>query len=120
VQIGGTVRIPRLLLFRRLFGRRGNLLGLIAGSSKALLGALLGESVARADLIPRGSGLAGGLNLGRLQFLGRFSQESGGFESADGSVGNVEGAERCSDPLDGTLGGHPYSLFDNQPGSMVC
>jgi hypothetical protein len=43
-------------------------------SPEALLGALLGESVARADLIPRGTGLAGGLNLGGLQFLRRFSQ----------------------------------------------
>src|SRR5882724_8733919 len=60
--------------------RRGNGLGLVASSPEALLGTLLGESVARADLDPRGSGLAGGLNLGGLQFLGRFSQAPGGFE----------------------------------------
>jgi hypothetical protein len=95
-------------------------MGLLAGSSKALLGALLGESVARADLDPGGSGLAGGLNLGGLQFLGRFSQEPGSIESADRSVGNVEGVERRGDPLDGALGGHDHSLFDNRQGSMIC
>lgn len=38
----------------------------VASSPEALLGTLLGESVARANLNPRRSGLAGGLNLGRL------------------------------------------------------
>ena len=84
-----------------------------------MLGALLGESVARADLVPRGSGLAGGLNLGGLQLLCRFSQEPGGFESANGSVGDVESAERSMDPFDRVLGGHQLSLFDNWYWSMI-
>jgi len=45
-----------------------------------LLGTLLGEPVARADLIPRSSGFAGGLNLSGLQFLCCFSQAPGGVE----------------------------------------
>ena len=85
------------------FWRRSSGLGLIAGSPEALLGALFGESVARADLIPGGAGLAGGLNLGGLQLLCRFSQLPGSCESADWSVGDVEGAERRSDPPTGLL-----------------
>ena len=99
--------------------RRSNGLGLVASSSEALLGALFGESVARADLIPGGTGLAGGLNLGGLQLLGRFSQAPGSFESANRSVGDVESAERRSDPPDGTLGGHHHSVFDNRCRSMI-
>ena len=63
-------------------------------SPEALLGALFGESVARADLTPRRTGLAGGLNLGGLQFLSRFSQLPGSIEPAHRSVGDVESAER--------------------------
>src|SRR6516165_2577551 len=44
--------------------RRGNGFGLVAGGSEVLLSTLLGESVTRADLVPRGSGLAGGVDLG--------------------------------------------------------
>jgi len=99
--------------------RRGNGLGLVAGSPEALLGTLLGESVARADLDPRGSGLAGGLNLSSLQFLGRLSQAPGGFEPADRPVGGVESAERSQDPLSETLGGHRHSVFDIRYRSMI-
>ena len=63
-------------------------------SPEALLGALFGESVARADLTPRRTGLAGGLNLGGLQVLGRFSQAPGGVKPANRAVGDVESAER--------------------------
>ena len=98
---------------------RGNGLGLVAGSPEALLGTLLGESVARADLNPRGSGLAGGLNLGGLQFVCRFSQAPGGFEPADRPVGGVESAERSQDPLGRTLGGHAHSVFDTRYRSMI-
>ena len=101
------------------FRRRSNGLGLVASSSEALLGALFGESVARADLIPGGTGLAGGLNLGGLQLLGRFSQVPRSFESANRSVGDVESAERRGDPPDGTLGGHHHSVFDNRYRSMI-
>ena len=101
------------------FWRRSNGLGLAAGRPKALLGALLGESVARADLIPRDTGLAGGLDLDGLQVLGRFSQLPGDFESANRSVGDVESAERCGDPPDGILGGHRHSVFDNRYRSMI-
>ena len=59
--------------------RRGSGFGLVAGGPEALLCTLLGESVARADLDPRGAGLAGGLHLGGLQFLSRFPQAPGGF-----------------------------------------
>ncbi len=102
------------------FWRRSNGLGLVASSSEALLRALFGESVARADDIPGGTGLAGGLNLGGLQLLGRFSQVPGSFESADRSVGGVESVERRGDPPDGTLGGHHHSVFDNRYRSMIC
>ena len=78
----------------------------VAGSPEALLGALLGEPVARADLDPGDPGLAGGLNLGALKFLGRFPQPPGGLEPADRPVGGVESAERGEDPLDRTLGSH--------------
>ena len=99
--------------------RRSNGLGLGAGSSKALLGALFGESVARADLIPGGTGLAGGLYLGGLQLLCRFSQLPGNFEPANRPVGDVESAERRSDPPDGILGGHRHRVFDNRYRSMI-
>lgn len=102
------------------FLRRSNGLGLVASSPEALLGALFGESVARADLIPGGPGLAGGLNLGGLQLLCRFSKLPGSPESADRSVGDVESAERRGDPPDGILGGHHHSVFDNRPRSMIC
>ena len=94
----------------------GNRLGLVAGSSKALLGALFGESVARADLIPSGTGLAGGLNLGGLQLFCRFSQLPGSVESANRSVGGVESAERGSNPPDGILGGHHHSVSTTDTG----
>jgi hypothetical protein len=90
-----------LLLCRR-FGvatRRGSRgIGPIAGPSKALLGALLGQAVACADLTPRGPGLAGGFHLGGLEILGRFSQPPRGLESAHLSVGNVESGGRGQDP----------------------
>jgi len=91
-------------------------LGLVASSPEALLGALFRESVARADLIPGGAGLAGGLNLGGFQLLCRFSQLPGSFESADRSVGDVESGERRGDPLDGTLGGHRHSVSTTRTG----
>jgi hypothetical protein len=69
-------------------------LGLVACGSKALLGTLLRQPVTRADLMPRGSGLARGLDLGRLQLLRRFSQAPGGFEPANRPVGGVKGTER--------------------------
>jgi hypothetical protein len=94
-------------------------LGLVAGGPEALLGALLGEPVARADLVPRGAGLAGGLDLAGLEFLGRFSQAPGSVKPAHRPVGDVEGAERGKDPLDGTLGGHQHSLVDNRCRSMI-
>ena len=93
-----------------LFWRCGNGLGLLASSPEALLGALFSESVARADLVPGGTGLAGGLNLGGLQFLCRFSQLPGSFEPANRSVGDVESAERRGDPPDGIPGGHHHSV----------
>jgi hypothetical protein len=96
--------------------RRGDGGGLVAGGPEALLSTLLGEPVAGADLIPGGSGFAGGLNLGGLQFLGRFSQAPGGVEPADRAVGDVESAERGQDPLDGTLGGHSHSVVDSRSG----
>src|ERR1700733_6659354 len=98
---------------------RGRGLGLVADSPEALLGTLLGKSVARADLHPRGSGLAGGLNLGGLQLLGRFSQAPGGVEPADRPGGDVEVAERGEYPLDGVLGGHLHSVFDSGRWSMI-
>src|ERR1700733_9165908 len=70
----GSGRGLDLLASRRRVGG----LGLLAGSPETLLRALLGEPVARADLQPGGSGLAGGFNLGSLQFLGRLSEEAGG------------------------------------------
>jgi hypothetical protein len=103
----------------RAFRGRGSSLGVVAGTSEALLGTLLGEPVGRANLNPRGSGLAGGLNLGGLQLLCRFSQAPGGLEPADGPVGGVEGAERSKDPLDRALGGHGHSVFDSWPRSMI-
>jgi ATP-binding cassette, subfamily B, bacterial len=93
--------------------------GLLVGSPEALLGTLLGKPVARADLDPRGPGLAGGLNLGGLQFLCRFSQAPGRFEPAHRLVGGVESAQRGKDPLDRTLGGHGTSLFDIWCRSMI-
>ena len=99
--------------------RLGSGFGLVAGGPEALLRTLLGKPVARADVNPRGSGLAGGLNLGGLQFLGRFSQPPGGFESAHRPVGGVESAERCGDPLDRILGGHQVSVVDNRRRSMI-
>jgi len=98
---------------------RGSGFGLVAGGPEALLRTLLGKPVARADLDPRGSGLAGGLNLGGLQFLCRFSQAPGGFEPADRPVGGVESAERSQDPLGETLGGHRHSVFDTRYRSMI-
>src|ERR1700722_4194706 len=89
--------------------------GQVAPRPEALLGALLGESVARADLVPRSTGLAGGLNLGGLQFLCRFSQLPGSVEPAYRSVGDVERAERCGDPPDETLGGHHHSVSTTDP-----
>jgi hypothetical protein len=80
---------------------------------------LLGESVARADLDPRSSGLAGGLDLSGLQFVCRFSQAPGGFEPADRPVGGVESAERSKDPLGRTLGSHRHSVFDTRYRSMI-
>jgi hypothetical protein len=84
-----------------------------------LLGTLLGEPVGRADFNPRRSGLAGGLNLGGLKFLGRFPQAPGGFEPADRSVGGIESAKRSNDALDRTLAGHDHSLIDNSYRSMI-
>jgi hypothetical protein len=88
-------------------------------ASEALLGTLLGEPVALADLNPRDPGLAGGLDLGGLQFLCGFSQAPGGLEPADRPVGDVEGAERGQDPLDRTLGCHQYSVVDSRSRSMI-
>ena len=98
---------------------RGSGFGLVAGGPEALLRTLLGKPVACADLNPRGSGLAGSLNLGGLQFLCRFSQVPGGFESAHRPVGDVESAERSGDPLNRTLGGHQVSVVDNRSRSMI-
>lgn len=98
---------------------RGSGFGLVAGGPEALLRTLLGKPVARADLNPRGSGLAGSLNLGGLQFLCRFSQVPGGFESAHRPVGDVESAERSGDPLNRTLGGHQVSVVDDRCRSMI-
>ena len=92
-------------MWRRRIGLR-----LGARRPEALLGALLGQSVARADLIPGGTGLAGGLNLVGLQLLGRFSQPPGSVEPAHRSVGDVQRAERRGDPPDGILGGHHHSV----------
>ena len=100
-------------------GRCGRGFGLVVGGPEALLRTLLGKPVARADLNPRGSGLAGGLNLGGLQFLCRFSQAPGGFESAHRPVGDVESAERSGDPLDRAFGGHQVSVVDNRRRSMI-
>ena len=72
-------------------------------SPEALLGALFGQSVARANLVPRSAGLAGGLNLGRLQLLCRFSQPPGSIEPAHRPVGDVQSAERRGDPPQETL-----------------
>jgi len=80
-----------------------------------LLGSLFGESVARADLVPSGAGLAGGVNLGDLQVLCDFSETPGGFESAKGSVGGVECIDRRGDPLDKALGGHDESVSTADP-----
>jgi hypothetical protein len=99
--------------------RRGNGRGLAASRPEALLGALLGEPVASADLIPRGPGFAGGLDLGGLKFVGRFAQAPGGVEPAHRPVGDVESAERGEDPLDGTLGGHHHSVVDSGQRSMI-
>jgi len=104
------------LLARR---HRGSGFGLVTGAPEALLRTLLGQPVARADLNPRGSGLAGGLDLGGLQFLCRFSQAPGGFESAHRPVGDVESAKCSGDPLDKTLGGHQVSVVDNRCRSMI-
>jgi hypothetical protein len=81
-----------------------------------LLGALFGQSVARADLVPRGAGLAGGLNLGGLQLLCRFSQPPGSVEPAHRSVGDVESAERRGDPPQETLWGHCHSVSTTDAG----
>ena len=114
----------RLLCGRRVcllpLLHRSNGLGLVASSPEALLSALFGEPVARADLIPGGPGLAGGLDLGGLQLLCRFSQLPGSCESANRPIGDVESAERRGDPPDGILGRHHHSVFDNRSGSMIC
>jgi hypothetical protein len=98
------------------FGRRRNGLGLAACGPEALLGALFGQSVARADLTPGGTGLAGGLNLGRLQILCRFSQPPGSVEPAHRPVGDVQGAERRGDPPQETLRGHDHSVSTTDAG----
>lgn len=116
-----ALRLPRLQNFAPCHRRSGcgSGFGLVAGGPEALLRTLLGKPVAGADLIPRGSGLAGGLNLGGLQFLCRFSQAPGGFESAHRPVGDAEGAERSGDPLDRIFGGHQVSVVDNRCRSMI-
>jgi hypothetical protein len=48
--------------------------------SEALLGPLLGETVANAYLGPRGPVISGQLNVDRLQLLGRLPQATGGIE----------------------------------------
>jgi hypothetical protein len=88
----------------------------VARGPEALLGALLGQSVARADLIPRGTGLAGGLDLGGLQILCRFSQPPGSVEPAHRPVGDVQGAERRGNPPQETLGGHWHIVSTTDTG----
>jgi hypothetical protein len=87
----------------------------VARGPEALLGALLGQPVARADLIPGGPSLASGLNLGGLQVLCRFSQPPGSVEPAHRPVGDLQSAERRGDPPEETLGGHCHSVSTPTP-----
>ena len=91
-QAAGSAFLPPAAAFPPLRCRRhrgataarGSGLGLLADGPETLLGALLGQPVARADLEPGGPGLAGGLDLGGLQFLGRLAQAAGGVEAVIG------------------------------------
>ena len=103
----------------RACGRYGGGLDRGAGGPEALLGSLLGEPVARADVVPGGSGFTGGIDLGGLEFLRRFSQPPGGVEPGQRPVGGVESTERGQDPLDGIPGGHTDSVVDSRQESMI-
>jgi hypothetical protein len=81
-----------------------------------LLSTLFREPVAGADLNPGGTGLAGGVDLGGLQFLSRLSKTPGGVESAYWAVGAIEFLERSDDPLDRTFGGHDDSVSTKPSG----
>jgi hypothetical protein len=100
-----------LLSFR--FPHHG--LDIVGRGAKPLLGALFGEPIAGADLNPSRTGMAGSLDLGGLQFISGLSQAPGSIEPADWAVGVVERIQRRRDSLNGVLGGHDHSLFDNPP-----